>query len=52
MLYLPLDKLMAQTAASDVKGVPPAVTLPPELMESARPQNSRSRESSTNREGR
>ncbi|MFT5642528.1 MAG: membrane protease subunit HflK [Janthinobacterium sp.] len=52
LLYLPLDKLMAQTAAGDVKtsSTPPAAILPPELVESVRPRDSRSRETSRDRE--
>jgi modulator of FtsH protease HflK len=61
MLYLPLDKLIAQTAANDAaigsKSGPVPITqpTPPELpaqMEQARQRDNRSRESSRDRESR
>jgi len=61
LLYLPLDKLIAQTAANDAavgsKSGPVPVTqpVPPELpaqMEQARQRDNRSRESSRDRESR
>ncbi|MES2740566.1 MAG: FtsH protease activity modulator HflK [Pseudomonadota bacterium] len=60
MLYLPLDKLIAQTAASDsaakAAAAPPATTvLPADTLpqtDPLRPRDSRARESSRDREGR
>jgi membrane protease subunit HflK len=61
MLYLPLDKLIAQTAANDAAigsksgPVPMTQSTPPELpaqMEQARQRDNRSRESSRDRESR
>ena len=58
LLYLPLDKLIAQVAAtegraSSVTPPPPAaVLLPPEPTPDSNRRDSRSRESSRDREGR
>jgi modulator of FtsH protease HflK len=59
LLYLPLDKLIAQAAAGDASSAAarapaPAATavLPPDAVEAARGRDSRSRESSRDREGR
>lgn len=51
LLYLPLDKLIAQAAALDAKAAPPPAVLPPEAAEGAH-RDSRSRESSRDRENR
>jgi membrane protease subunit HflK len=51
LLYLPLDKLMAQSAASDVKTaqpVQPSTAVLPEVAEPSR--DSRSRDSETSRD--
>ncbi|MET3130014.1 membrane protease subunit HflK [Oxalobacteraceae bacterium GrIS 1.11] len=64
LLYLPLDKLIAQTAALDATAAaakaaataaaapPAAAVLPPEAMQIVEGSRSRSRESSRDREGR
>jgi membrane protease subunit HflK len=58
LLYLPLDKLIAQVAATEaraatVSGAPPtAVLLPPEPTPDPNRRDGRSRESSRDREGR
>jgi membrane protease subunit HflK len=58
LLYLPLDKLIAQVAATEARAnsvtapPPAAVLLPPEPTPEASRRDSRSRESSRDREGR
>ena len=58
LLYLPLDKLIAQVAATEARAAnvtappPAAVLLPPEPAPEANRRDSRSRESSRDREGR
>ena len=55
LLYLPLDKLIAQAAASDASAAAakaPAAASMPDVVEAVRQRDARSRESSRDREGR